>query len=293
MTAKVWFTRLPESLDIPDLGGLQVELLSGAVMTRADAASRSLEVQTALNAAGVHDFTASIDERTGITNVLVNPDPLSISDVLGRLPVHLVTDPKLIFEWTSERVTIPQARGGGGMDADQYGTTCTTAFTVTNNYGITGVLSAGHCTDHGLEYWFTSTTWARLYEQSEYVGDFGDFGWYTVAGQYPEFYAHHYQVRDYTGGAYAFNGMNICNYGRASDRDYVLCAEVVDDFANTSFSRNMVRTARAITIDGDSGGPWYAYNTGYGVHYGFIDGTSSFSQVHYIDDALAINTLKS
>lgn len=137
---------------------------------------------------------------------------------------------------------------------------CTSGFSVRNSSYPHGLLTADHCSD-SLKYGSTTLS---------YGGGSGtrDVQWHRTSATTTNarFYVTSSTLRTITSSHNPFVGTSLCKYGRTTgntcDQVYLLnqCRGAYCGLAAV-YNRK--------ADSGDSGGPWYIGNAGYGVHSGY------------------------
>lgn len=166
------------------------------------------------------------------------------------------------------------------------------------------MLTAGHCTNDldyrpeggdsdGSDDW--DTDWVRQHRDND-----GDFQFHTTDdhGDFAEIYDSDDDRRDITGYRDEIsNGDFFCTYGRFGDYD---CSTVEDRKVSCTDEdgyrlKRLVAMEDSITLDGDSGGPWFLNGDAVGVHFGLVWDAgayrSAFSWIVDADDAVDIGLL--
>lgn len=195
---------------------------------------------------GIRDFSAiNIIENRAELYVL---DPEQLNIALRKANLQLPANVEVIKVNELPR-EVDAIFGGLAL------TTCTSGFSVKNSSGTKGITTAGHCRNsqqyHGVNLPLVDEVWSDPY----------DIQWHTAPG---------FTVRNLVfDGTYArpiygvkFRasqsvGEWVCKYGKTT---HYGCGQIV----LTNFQG--VNVAVDIPVDnGDSGGPWFWYNTAYGT----------------------------
>lgn len=190
-----------------------------------------------------------------------------------------------IFDDDQEISTPTQTRGGRKIYNSVTGGQCTGAFTVRQSlpsypYFNYGLLTAGHCMgmntydaeDPGEDY--------SIALKEAWFNNYGDWGWYTTAGQeYPHYWASPTSWR-YVTGWDVVPSVNewVCVYSRMKATR--VCKKIYAYPVSVRYwgifpVDNMVATDTTTIIGGDSGGPWSWSTTAYGV----TSGTSTIAGI--------------
>ena len=173
---------------------------------------------------------------------------------------------------------------------------CTSGFSVEGN-DADGVLTAGHCTNN-LTYRNPNGTEYTTTFEDDYDGSYGDFQWHTTSSiEDNRIYTSNTGLRNITayeddyGDLYA--GKQVCMYGRSSNDHF--CAEIEFLYVNGPVQLGRVAMDSNSAEPGDSGAPWYAGGTAYGVHRSECHiGLGSYdcwSSVAYLEDALDVTVM--
>jgi hypothetical protein len=196
-------------------------------------------------------------------------------------------------ELSSERLELYEPQHGhGGMEFwNNVALSCTVGWTTEILIYVPEyrLVTAGHCSSvikikHPInqEHY---TTWVQQHQ-----GQWGDVELHTLnsGSYYDDFYSSPTTVRDVNAieavASISYNE-SICVFGRASNAND--CSAIVQDVSwSCGGIGHFVRMDDAVTIGGDSGGPWYVGSRAYGVHGGLCGGLSVFSPVDYLDEAL-------
>lgn len=187
------------------------------------------------------------------------------------------------IEAESGSAALDHTRGGGTLATSTGALACTTGFSARDDAGTVGAVTAGHC---GNSYYYKApdgsnylmNVTASKYDQ--FNAD-TDFQWmvanHTTLG---EFYADGSSTpRAVTGQRLQSStsaGNYICHYGRYTGQS---CGEVTSTaFAPTYNGGCNGSACNAVFVKvqgpdlkcwgGDSGGPWFAWNTAFGIHSG-------------------------
>lgn len=173
---------------------------------------------------------------------------------------------------------------------------CTTGFAVETSGGLTGLVTAEHCSTDGttdLDYHAPDD---NEYEMTYVYGrddDSGDFAWYTTDEvEDNRIYTAANVLREITSYEDDFDelhvGQFLCMYGRASQ---VHC----DTIYSLNEDDNEVLMKNRIAKSGDSGGPWFHDNRAYGVHEGYTTSwfkkRDKWSSVALLEDSISVTVL--
>lgn len=252
----------------------------------------------------IEALTSSYDPKTGAISIEAKPAPAEEelarntgpSFVTDLIPTEFV--PRVAHVELNPNLTTgaDQMRGGARLEVTGgSGLACTAGFNVRNSSGVTGIATAGHCSNlltaenvnGDPEY---GTTFQR-----EHRGSWGDFQWSITGTTEPDdFYYDFLAVRDVITYANPSVGQRLCHFGQATGAacSYVAYLSVCSSFGGYTHCR-LVQMDRDVSNPGDSGGPWYYGNTAYGFHSGYVGSSDVWSRVGYIDDALGVTVLTS
>ena len=191
---------------------------------------------------------------------------------LGHVP------PERVEVIVSEPLQEEDSYGGLPMDDP-----CTSGWTVVNtNTGVEGMANAGHCGDNEK---LTHHSTVTLNLQAQKNADSQDVQWYTTPGlddkkQFRAWDDHSVQAvnaRKHRDGMVI--NQTVCHYGKTTGR---ACGTIIDksldpnDIGHTgTFNATFIRVEVSDadeTALGDSGGPWFLYDTAYGIHKGSTPG---------------------
>lgn len=229
-----------------------------------------------------HDLVETLsgvyDRETGVVTLNVKPramlmDAAKQQAAISQLQPARPANEKISvsLRLTEHAPSIPEdsyMRGGG-----RFGT-CTTGFNIINTSfpsdpDFRRTTTAEHCTtttrqycNHPAQGGCTTSNYAL--DSSTY-----DIGSWT-RGNFiltRTFYYDTNQARyAYYIGTSPAVGQNICFYGTASG--FANCANIQDTDESSPGREGKIVMDRDISIGGDSGGPWYKYNTAWGIHHG-------------------------
>ncbi|WP_433412970.1 hypothetical protein ACQP1V_27425 [Microtetraspora malaysiensis] len=252
----------------------------------------------------VETLSGGYDPETGVVTIDVKPrviprDAVAQQTITTQLQPAQPANKKIsIALRITERDSVtPQAtdtymRGGGQFSG------CTTGFNIINQYypndpSQRRTTTAQHCTGSSRQYCNHPTQGGCT--QSKFATDSSayDIGSWT-SGSFTltrTFYFNSNQPRyAYDIGTSPAVGQNICNYG--AERDRADCANILEVGRSFPGRAGVIVMDRTITVDGDSGGPWYKGNTAWGIHLGTCstkDGTkvnSCFTPAFIIPSAI-------
>lgn len=293
----------------------EVRYKATAKATKAQRLARQNAARSALLADANIESIAD-NEETGNAIVYVKEDT---SAVRAKITEALGAEFELVVVPTG--IVATHTRGGSKLrDRSTNELVCLTAFAVKKDYATTyGALTAGHCLDpaegavplkyadkaDGFVYDVTShTNWRN---DASY-----DLGWvsaehhitnqfYADSGSTPRsLTARANRLYDTRVKSTTVKGSYICHLGQTSNTDETLiqsCGEVTSvtggnhkggstyvHVSNTQSGAGTVRTSGLGTLRcfrGDSGGPWFATTTAYGIHSacGWTDSTETITTV--------------
>lgn len=255
--------------------------------------SAASEVTSVRNLTSEYDNSArSVVVTAGVPAGLDDTRPQVSSDISNRLREVGVGS----FIVRTAGLSQDESRyGGGRLEVTGSETlACTAGFNVVNSAGVTGISTAGHCSNlltH--ENTSGSTEYATTYKSGHH-GTYGDFQWSITGDTEPDdFYYSWSSTRDVAAVASPLVNQNLCRFGHITGAQ---CAEVETNSVCSTTSAgtacNLTRMKKDTAQPGDSGGPWYYGNTAYGIHKGdvaVIGGTRDvFSKATLIDEALGV-----
>ncbi len=247
--------------------------------TSFDFDTRQITTVVALDG-GVADSVLD-DLRAGATEKLIDS---GAGDILDSITVSVV------------RSNLP-ALGGTDSNTEHMGGeslsgVCTSGFVVRTSSGVSGISTAGHCSNT------LSDDGVALNIQAGHIGAHGDFQWHTGPQAKPDdFYAGNANAtevnrRDVAAVGAPVVGQSLCKNGIASFQD---CQQVIQLNVCNGAACSLVQMAARLAAPGDSGGSVYWGNTAYGLHQGWrydpvwpFD-RDLFSRADRIDDALGVN----
>jgi streptogrisin C len=235
----------------------------------------------------VANASSGYDIETGAITVDIEPvESVSSQAEKEALVASLINDRPGAFEGVTIRVVdsifgekTSTIYGGSALS------TCTSAFAAYRG-GTRGMLTAGHCPD---DQWDGSV---QLFTTVSYEGAYGDFQFaWSYATESDDFYAGstvswQYDRRDLAATGSPVTGMILCRNGKSS---YQQCDTVYQLSRCAWRACHLTLMHHSYNISGDSGGPYYYGNTGYGVLQGWMwwgSKRDTFSQVQYLDEAI-------
>lgn len=226
----------------------------------------------------VRDAVGSYDIATGKIELDVLPartvrSGAARESALARLapkrPANRAISVEMGLLKRPDGVTDSDMYGGGVVYLPIEGRRCTAAFTVFDRFSRReGISTAHHCASRTLRYYQHQ---ARSYTTIERVdrkaGSSGDIAWYTPGAYEPtnEFYYAYGKLRPVRETGDPVVGQSVCNFGRTTGYK---CATVYRNNVCREAGKYCGLTAvtKEVTDFGDSGGPWFLYNTAFGVH---------------------------
>jgi hypothetical protein len=162
-------------------------------------------------------------------------------------------------------VSFNSGSGSGGLDTVYGGgslSTCTAAFSVRNSSYADGLLTAEHCGNTQAYLGRSILTFRAALAKSS-----GDAQWHSSSeSAIPYFYYTSGSVRAITSTLNAVPGQSLCKYGKTTSNT---CDEVYKTSQCRDDYCNLVMMNRRKADSGDSGGPWFWGNAGYGIHSGW------------------------
>jgi hypothetical protein len=277
-----WFTGgstgLDEAREIGNSAPIPVEVRTGAPKSRLAllAVANQASQRNSDGIAGV-----GIDVQTNQVVVDLQPDS-EWTTSLAAFEEALEADFETPFQVNVlPSVAKDNSTYGGKKITSATNPDCTTAFSVANYAGATGVFTNAHCASKNL-YWETVSTSHAVQFVAQAYDAYRDVQWLSVVGtEYARFFdGTSLRSVNYTKArADQVIGTLVCHYGintgyscgRLTQKDYKPvysgacpggpCAQSwmkVDDWLSQDVSCD----------DGDSGGPWFVATTAYGVHKG-------------------------
>lgn len=255
--------------------GLPVEVAYSGTVSEADlvAAATALAATYAGDTEGVDGV--EVDIMTGELVVLVNPIAESLSEVTTSSAEVAARTIAASIPVRIERTDAPATdsnRGGVLMS------TCTAGFTVRGS-SATGLATAGHC---GSTQSYATSPSGSASNSAPFITESrtssADVQWHTTpnhsdVGQFYGDYANSATVR--TGSGVAAVGQLLCHRGKVTG---YTCGNVTSTAYAPTYSGACPSTCSASfvrvegsglgNLQGDSGGPWFAGGTAYGIHKG-------------------------
>ncbi|MEV3981801.1 hypothetical protein [Nonomuraea sp. NPDC049758] len=247
----------------------------------------------------VEGINGGYDTNTGVITFTVKPRA-DLADVTERQSISAQLQPtpptnkniSIALRLTKDDLVTKMAdtymRGGGVIGG------CTTGFNIINqNYPSDPdqrrMTTAQHCGDVSTLY-KNHPVHGNTGTLSDYVAGSSTYdiaswnrGTFTLTRT---FYFNLDQTRYvYYIGTNPAVGQNICNFGWAS---HVAQCGNISQVNNNQYpnERGLIVMDRAISIQGDSGGPWYKGNTAWGITMGTVGGKSAFTPAYLIPSAL-------
>jgi len=156
----------------------------------------------------------------------------------------------------------------GGAKLEVAGTAslhCTSAFSIIQN-GVTGMLTAQHCTSSFTHENFDGDTEYAASSVASTIGANGDLRRYnTTTNEVPQFRADYSDLRNlYTAPGFS-EGEWMCHFGYGNGKS---CDTVYRIGVSSGAASNLIAMTHHYTTGGNSGGPWFFGGAGYGVHRG-------------------------
>lgn len=206
-----------------------------------------------------------IDSEAGQIKVTVDAP-------LGALtrPMARIADNRAVTTASSQvpvgvEVSINSGKVSDGFDTVYGGghlSTCTSAFSVRSSSYANGLLTAEHCGNTQAYSGRKVLTFRGALGKSK-----GDVQWHSSSETAAaSFYYTSGSRRAITATANAVPGQSLCKYGKTTSNT---CDEVYKTGQCRGDYCNLVMTHRRKADSGDSGGPWFWGNTGYGIHSGW------------------------
>ena len=220
-------------------------------------------VRSASNGAEVH---TDIDSEAGRVNVSVEGQPALAGLAPGRLSNHAAVAQAAARVPAGVSVSIDEgAVLSGGLDTVYGGghlSSCTAAFSVRSSSYANGLLTAEHC---GNTQSYSGRSVLKF--RAALTKSSGDVQWHSSSETAsPSFYYTRGSRRSITSTANAVPGQSLCKYGKTTSNT---CDEVYKTGQCRGEYCNLIMTHRRKADGGDSGGPWFWGNTGYGIHSGW------------------------
>lgn len=282
--------RLAEGADDPRMVKALTELSPLIVVTVGadEDAAKDLEAVTAA-LAGIDGVVGiGIDGATMKIQVDVE-DATGVGDAVRSSLDQAGAPPDNVIVEVSEGTVGDDRRGGLHMSS------CTTGFTVQNSSGTRGIITAGHCGDSQSYQLYGSSTWYSMTFQNEARTPSADLQWHTTAAtEEPRFHADSTSSsRVLTSSVSSANqgGDYVCSRGKTSG---FRCGNVTstayrpiwDGACPSRCNAHFVRVGTGNSTGGDSGGPWFNGNAGYGVHKGSGSDFSVYTPVDRFNSML-------
>lgn len=245
------------------------------------------------------EYTLYLDPREpkGVTVSVRIPSNMvgSTPAQLNRLLPDLVTEKSSAVGWHDGPLSRKEAVYGGAeiQFRNNDDLHCTTGFAVETSRGLTGLLTAEHCSDDGdVDYHSPDDDDYAMTFVAGRDDDSGDFAWYTT-GEVEDnrIYSAPNTLRNITSYEDDFDdlfiGQQICRYGRKTGAK-------CDTIRVLRENVNEVLMEKNIAEGGDSGGPWFFGNKAYGVHEGerYSWGhRDAWSSVAFLEDSISVTVL--
>jgi streptogrisin C len=269
------------------------------VISAADIATQRVVIEVAQQAKRPELTGATL--RSAAVNTLANRT--------RSAPVSFAADEFTITEHpASVRLSKPEHGYGGAGIRDDGTRLCTAGFVVRRNSdGVEGFLTDSHCeginqieennTSGGVNLTFSAPF------VSEHIGVNGDIEWHTTThDDFPQFWSSNSSRRTVaareTNNGYVVGGL-ACHYGRFGGYS---CGEISHVNRSVTFqwdgcncsrtAQNLVGTTGATSTGGDSGGPWFAGNTAFGMHWGVVGGERVFSRAQRAESQFGVTIEK-
>ncbi|MCW2804028.1 MAG: hypothetical protein JWN06_2245 [Propionibacteriaceae bacterium] len=219
------------------------------------------------------ESTVAADIVNGSIEVTVaKPKPTQADRVIRQLAADTVgtksgsAQLKVVFD---PRAKTKTEAASGGAKLETPGTEsldCTSAFSVIKD-GVTGMLTAQHCTSWFTHENFDGDSELSAMSISSTIGVNGDLLWYdTPTNEMPQFRADFRDLRKLNTAPGVILGQWICQFGYGNGKS---CDTVYRIGVSAGGINNLVALTHHFTTGGNSGGPWFNGNAGYGVHRGF------------------------
>ena len=221
------------------------------------------------------ESSAAPDIMTGSIDVAIakrEPEPAERERGMSRLTEQTAgtkaAKAKLKVFFDPEATTKPEAASGGAkLEYTGSGSLqCTAAFAITKN-GVTGMLTAQHCTSAFTHENYNGATEYGASTVASTLGSNGDLRWYnTSTNEVPQFRADYSDLRAiYSAPGYS-EGAWMCHFGYGNGKS---CDTVYRIGVSSGGVSNQTAMSHHYTTGGNSGGPWFYGSSGYGVHRGY------------------------
>ncbi|MBA3688515.1 MAG: hypothetical protein H0W81_06780 [Chloroflexi bacterium] len=288
----------PEAKALADSIGVRVNLNSDANYSSLEMGDRAARLQTELTALGSPEVaTAVLVAEQRIVATAVKPaglEGLSAEALLARLPSWTAAD-DISIDFIDGPLNRPAHTYGGAWMRYNGSRTCTSGFTAVRQ-GVTGVTTAGHCTDNQYEQPSDGLVYSAPFV-IQHQGSWGDVEFHTSThSEYARFYAN---VNDFRSVHLMFlaegisAGDSMCGFGRKTLGER--CGTVWATYVTCGSLGHMVLMVTSFMASGDSGGPFFLGTTAAGDFQGWctIGGTShtEFSVADYFDEAIGATLL--
>jgi hypothetical protein len=250
---------------------IEIKISDGHPFSLAEMLEKQEQVTDALKSFGFTNFSNGIEIRDATLKVKITREeglPDDAGAILELLPPSLRVVTRITV--SRERVFIPHTAAFGGMETS---VGCTTAFSVFDELGATGLVSAGHCTNASTVLHPPSTNHTLTF-QRQHQGSYGDVEYHKTSVPEPaQFYASPTLIRNVVAvRPFANMGVGdvVCVYSRVNAARY--CANIetlVQSCVDGSITYNrFVEMDDDLAAGGDSGTNWSLSTTAYGVHGG-------------------------
>lgn len=249
-----------------------VEVRTGAGWNEVDIVALGEELHhSVLGRTGVADATTSIDTNSGDISVVAQLAQPGTNAEKSRISASVESRAQSIeeqaasdlssidvtVEFTVASVSSNDAINGGAVMSSSTGV-CTSGFSVRSSSYANGMLTADHCANAlsmsgtTLSYRGGSTSRDVQWHSSSAVAN-------------AQFHVGSSTLRAITSSQNPVSGTTVCKYGRTTGGS-------CDRVSLTSQCRGSYCGLYSVferqAAPGDSGGPWYYGNTGYGIHSG-------------------------
>lgn len=291
-----------EILELAKQSPVPIKVIDGQPLSFAEVEERSRAVHLALEEAGYEQVSTgfAITARGRIdTGVMTQEGLPSTPEEIGRLlPADLRDD--VLISVSDEPIVDDEASFGGMWMRNGGVNTCTSGWSVGNESGARGVVTAGHCLA-SLDHIAHPGDGAHALDfVASHRGQWGDMEWFETpnVNDIPSFYADSDSVRtveDIETLAEMSEGEPVCLYGRSSNRRD--CSSRIAHLSQQCtnggvWNGRLVLTDSDVGIPGDSGAPWSYNYTAFGIHKGNcadVPGQEVFTKAVRINDGLGVS----
>lgn len=257
--------RLPSGTDATVAGGQPMNAveLQRATEKVASAAQRSFDAETSAVpdiVSGTIDLIVAKTEPTDAASKTRQLAAQTVGTSADSAKIKVAFDPKASSG-------LEAASGGARLEVSGTGNLhCTSAFTIIKN-GVTGMLTAQHCTSAFTHENFNGDTEYSAWTVSSTIGANGDLRWYnTTTNEVPQFRADYSDLRNlYTAPGFS-EGEWMCHFGYGNGKS---CDTVYRIGVSSGGVSGLTAMTHHYTTGGNSGGPWFWGTGGYGVHRGW------------------------